>query len=284
MAFAVKILVTGARGMLGRAVADEAAAAGHEVVDLGREELDVRDAAAVGERLDAERPDAVVHCAAYTDVDGAEGDLRGAMAGNAEAPARVAAAAAAVGARTVYPSSDYVFDGSKDEPYVESDAPRPQSVYGQSKLAGEHEVSRADPRHLVVRSSWLFGPGGSNFVDTMLRLADEHGEVAVVTDQVGAPTYTRHLASGLLRLIESNSSGLHHMAAAGECSWHELALETFRRAGVHCVVRELTTAELGRPAPRPARSTLVSEREDAVVLSPWQEGLAAYLAERPVAA
>jgi dTDP-4-dehydrorhamnose reductase len=282
MASAVKILVTGARGMLGGAVVRAASAGGHEVVDLGREELDVSQAGAVNQRFQAERPDAVVHCAAYSDVDGAEGDLRGAMAGNAEASAKVAEAAAAVGARTVYPSSDYVFDGLKGEPYVESDVPRPQSVYGQSKLAGEHEVSRVDPRHLVVRSSWLFGSGGRNFVDTMLRLAEEHGEVAVVTDQVGSPTYTGHLASGLLRLLESGSSGLHHLAAAGECSWHELALETFRRAGVSCVVRELTTAELGRPAPRPPRSTLVSEREDAVLLPTWQEGLAEYLSERTV--
>jgi dTDP-4-dehydrorhamnose reductase len=269
--------------MLGRAVV-RTAGVGHEVVALGRDELDVSDADAVRRRLEDERPDAVVHCAAYTDVDGAEGDLRAAMAGNAEHPRTVAGAAEAVGATMVYPSSDYVFDGHKGGPYVESDTARPQSVYGQSKLAGEHEVAGASPRHLVVRSSWLFGAGGRNFVDTMLGLATEHGEVAVVSDQVGCPTYTGHLAEGIVALLEGGSSGLHHLAAAGRCSWHELAVEAFRRCDVHCVVREATTAELGRPAPRPPLSVLVSERSDAVVLPSWEDGLGAYLAERAVRA
>ena len=269
--------------MLGQAVV-RTAGVGHEVVALGRDELDVSDVDAVRRRLEDERPDAVVHCAAYTDVDGAEGDLRAAMAGNAEHPRTVAEAAEAVGATMVYPSSDYVFDGHKGQPYVESDTARPQSVYGQSKLAGEHEVAGTSPRHLVVRSSWLFGPGGRNFVDTMLGLAVEHGEVAVVSDQVGCPTYTGHLAEGIVELLEDGSSGLRHLAASGRCSWHELALETFRRCDVHCVVREATTAELGRPAPRPPLSVLVSERSDAVVLPSWEDGLGAYLAERAVRA
>lgn len=269
--------------MLGQAVV-RTASAGHEVVGLGHHELDVSDADAVRRRLEAERPDAVIHCAAYTDVDGAEGDLRAAMAGNAEHPRAVAEAAAALGATMVYPSSDYVFDGLKGEPYVESDTARPQSVYGQSKLAGEHEVAGASPRHLLARSSWLFGPGGRNFVDTMLGLATEHGEVAVVSDQVGCPTYTGHLAEGIVALLEGGSAGLHHLAASGRCSWHELALEAFRRCDVHCVVREVTTADLARPAPRPPLSAMVSERTDAVVLPSWEVGLEAHLAERAVRA
>jgi dTDP-4-dehydrorhamnose reductase len=269
--------------MLGTDVAAAAAAVNHDVVALTRSDLDVTDHRAVARRIAEEVPDAVVNCAAYTDVDGAEGDLRAAMDVNADAAGVVSEAAASVGARVVYPSSDYVFDGSKNEPYVESDEPRPLSVYAQSKLAGEHTTSEGNPRHFVVRSSWLFGTGGRNFVDTMLRLAEDHGEVLVVRDQVGCPTYTAHLAEALVRLLDSDAHGVHHIAAAGECSWYELAQEAFVQAGVECRVLSCTTDEFPRPAPRPPYSVLRSEWPGAFQLPDWQTGLAAYLAERAAA-
>ncbi|MGI8439231.1 MAG: dTDP-4-dehydrorhamnose reductase [Thermoleophilaceae bacterium] len=280
----MKLLVPGGAGMLGRDVARVASAAGHEVVALTREGLDVTDAAAVAERVAAEAPDAVLNCAAYTNVDGAEADLRSAMEGNAEAARHVAAAAAAAGAAVLYPSTDYVFDGTKREPYVESDPTRPQTVYGQSKLAGEHETASANPRHVIARTSWLFGTGGRNFVETMLRLAGEHAEVTVVRDQVGCPTYTPHLAEALVALLAAESYGVHHVAARGECSWYEFAREIFRQAPVECRVESTTSAEFRRPAPRPAYSVLVSERDDAVLLPAWEMGLADYLAERAAVA
>jgi dTDP-4-dehydrorhamnose reductase len=279
----MRVLVTGAGGMLGTDVVAAAAAVNHDVLALTRSDLDVTDHRAVARRIADEVPDAVVNCAAYTDVDGAEGDLRAAMDVNADAAGAVSEAAASVGARIVYPSSDYVFDGSKTEPYVESDEPRHLSVYAQSKLAGENTTAEANPRHFVVRSAWLFGMNGRNFVDTMLRLAEDHGEVLVVRDQVGCPTYTGHLAEALVRLLDSDTHGVHHIAAAGECSWYELAQEAFVQAGVECLVLSCTTDEFPRPAPRPAYSVLRSEWPGAFQLPDWQTGLAAYLAERATA-
>jgi dTDP-4-dehydrorhamnose reductase len=280
----VKILVTGAAGMLGSDVVRAAEFVNHEVMAVARSDLDVTDRLAVVHMLLQERPDAVVNCGAYTDVDGAEDDLEGAMDVNAEGAANVAAAAAEIGARVLYPSTDYVFDGSKSEPYLESDEPRPQSVYGQSKLAGEHETAEANPRHYIVRSAWLFGTSGRNFVETMLSLARDHGEVLVVRDQVGSPTYTAHLADALVRLLDTEAYGIHHLASQGECSWYEFAQEIFSQAGVDCRVMSCTADEFGRRAPRPAYSVLGTEREEALYLPHWKEGLASYLAERSVAA
>jgi dTDP-4-dehydrorhamnose reductase len=276
----VKLLVTGAAGMLGRDVMLAAGNAGHEVVGFGHNELDVTDAAAVAAKVEAERPGVVINCAAWTDVDGAEGAEEQATRVNGEAAGNVAAGAASVGASVVYPSSDYVFDGSKGAPYVETDETAPLSAYGRGKLAGEEATRAANKRHFVVRSAWLFGIGGANFVETMLRLAADHGEVLVVRDQVGSPTYTWHLAYGIVRLIEGVEFGIHHMAAAGACSWYEFAREIFEQAGVECKVMSATTEMLGRPAPRPPYSALASQREHAIELPSWQDGLAAYLAQR----
>jgi dTDP-4-dehydrorhamnose reductase len=266
--------------MLGRDVVLAAGNAGHDVVGFGRTELDVTDPAALAPKLELERPDVVINCAAWTDVDGAEETEEMAMAVNGTGAGHVAAAAAAVGASVVYVSSDYVFDGAKGAPYVETDQPAPLSAYGRTKLAGEEATAAANNRHFVVRSSWLFGIGGSNFVETMLGLASERGEVLVVRDQVGSPTYTWHLAYGIVRLIEGIEFGIHHMAAAGACSWYEFAREIFDQAKVECRVLSGTTEMLGRPAPRPPYSALVSQREHAIELPSWHDGLAGYLAQR----
>jgi dTDP-4-dehydrorhamnose reductase len=280
----MKILVTGAGGMLGSDVVRAAEFVNHEVVPATHGDLDIGDRGAVEHLLFQERPEVVINCAAYTDVDGAEDDLGGAMDVNAEGAANVAAAANEIGARVIYPSSDYVFDGAKSEPYVESDEPRPQSIYAQSKLAGEHETSEANPRHFIARSAWLFGASGRNFVETMLSLARDHGEVVVVRDQVGCPTYTAHLADALVRLAGSEAYGIHHLASQGECSWFEFAQEIFRQTGVECRVTSCTSDEFGRPAPRPSYSVLGTERIDAIYLPHWKEGLASYLSERSVTA
>jgi len=276
----VKVLVTGAAGMLGRDVMLAAGNAGHDVVGFGRPELDVTDAAGLEKKLDLERPDLVVNCSAWTDVDGAESAEEDAFAVNGSGAGNVAAAAAKVGAGVVYVSTDYVFDGAKGSPYVESDQPAPLSAYGRTKLAGEEATAAANKRHFIVRSAGLFGVGGSNFVETMLRLAADHGEVLVVRDQVGSPTYTWHLAYGIVRLIEGIEFGIHHMAAAGKCSWYEFAREIFEQAKIECKVLSGTTEMLGRPAPRPAFSALTSQREHAIRLPSWHDGLAGYLAQR----
>jgi dTDP-4-dehydrorhamnose reductase len=276
----MKLLVTGAGGMLGRDVVLAAANAGHQVVGYGHTELDVCDHAAVAAKAEAERPDVVINCAAWTDVDGAEEAEADATAVNAEGAGAVAAAAAAVGATVVYVSSDYVFDGAKGSPYVETDQTAPLSAYGRSKLAGEEATAAANKRHFIVRSAGLFGVGGANFVETMLRLAADHGEVLVVRDQVTSPTYTWHLAFGIVRLIEGVEHGIHHMAATGSCSWYELAREIFEQARVECRVLSATTEMLGRPAARPPYSALTSGREHPIELPSWQDGLAGYLAQR----
>ena len=266
--------------MLGRDVALAATNAGHQVSAQARTDLDVTDPAAVAERIERDRPDAVINCAAWTDVDGAEEHEADAMAVNGTGAGNVAAGAAAAGAKVVYVSSDYVFDGEKDSPYFEVDEPGPLSAYGRTKLAGEEATGAANKRHFVVRSSWLFGIGGGNFVETMLQLAADHGEVLVVRDQVGSPTYTWHLASGLVRLIEGSAFGIHHMAAAGACSWYDFAREVFDQAKIECKVMSATTDMLARPAPRPRYSALGTQREHPILLPSWRDGLAGYLAQR----
>jgi len=276
----VKLLVTGAAGMLGRDVMLAAGNAGHDVVGYGRAELDVTDAGALGRKLDLERPDVVINCAAWTDVDGAEDAEEAAFAVNGSGAGNVAAAAAKQKATVLHVSTDYVFDGAKGSPYVESDQPAPLSAYARTKLAGEEAVAAANKRHFIVRSAGLFGIGGRNFVETMLRLAEAQSEVTVVRDQIGSPTYTWHLAYGIVRLIEGIEYGIHHMAAGGQCSWYEFANEIFEQAQVECRALSITSEEFGAAAPRPAFSALVSQREHAIQLPSWQDGLAGYLAQR----
>lgn len=275
-----KILVTGAAGMLGHAVAAAAGERGHEVVALARGELDVTDGAAVDRVLASTLPDAVIHCAAWTDVDGAESDEPGATAVNGDGAGHVARAAAALGARLVHVSTDYVFAGHGQRPYLEDDPVAPQSAYGRSKLAGEIAVAEALEDHAIVRTAWLFGVGGKNFVDTMLRLGAERDEVAVVTDQVGSPTWTGHLAPALVQLAGQRQVGVFHVAGTGRCSWHDLAVAAFAESGLDCRVLPTTTDAFPRPARRPAFSALATQRPETPVLPPWQEGVAAYLRQR----
>jgi len=280
----MRLLVTGAGGMLGRAVVDGATRLGHDVHAAPHAELDITDAAAVRRLVAQRRPRAVINCAAYTDVDGAESDPAVAFAVNGAGAGNVAAAAADVGAQIVHVSTDYVFDGSKREPWLESDPVAPLGAYGETKLAGEHEVVAANPRHSIVRTAWLFGAGGRNFVDTMLALGAGRDEVSVVTDQIGCPTWCGHLAGALVQLAERPAeTGIHHIAGAGSCSWNELAVEVFDRAGIDCRVLPTTSDAFPRPAPRPAYSVLGSERPNPLTLPRWQDGVAEYLATRVTA-
>lgn len=273
--------------MLGLDVLRSGDRAGHELVGLIRAELDITDAAQVHEAFERAQPDAALNCAAWTDVDAAESSREQAHAVNGGGAGNVARAAAAAGVSLVHVSSDYVFDGEAfvgrdgaKRAYVESDPTAPRSAYGQSKLAGEREVLAASPRHAVVRSSWLFGLGGRNFADTMLSIAAERDAVRVVTDQVGCPTWTGHLAPALIGLLERDVAGIVHLAGAGHVSWNGFAAEIFRQAEVDCRVEPCGSAEMARPAPRPAWSALESERDDVLPLPPWQDGLAGYLAAR----
>jgi dTDP-4-dehydrorhamnose reductase len=247
--------------MLGQDVAADVA--------LTRSQLDVTDREAVRSAIGGD--DLVINCAAWTDVDGAEEHEDEAMRVNRDGARNVAESAGAV----VYVSSDYVFDGAKREPYLESDAVNPLSAYGRTKLAGERATADANPRHFIVRSSWLFGAGGRNFVETMLGLGSE---ARVVDDQVGSPTFTGHLADAIVMLSRTEDFGIHHIAASGACSWFDFARAIFERAGSDTRVEPCTTAEFPRPAPRPAYSVLGSERGHA--LPSWEDGLDAYLAVR----
>jgi len=213
-------------------------------------------------------PDFVLHAAAWTDVDGAEDDPQGAAAVNVGGTRHVAE----LGAPLVYYSTDYVFDGRKREPYVESDSPNPQSAYARSKLHGE---AAAGERAWIVRSSGVFAPWGTNFVRTMLGLGADRDEVAVVDDQRASPTYAPHLAA-VTRDLVGRPFGVYHVAAEGDCTWAELAEAVFEEAGIGCRVRRITSDELGRPAARPAYSVLRSEK-DAPLLPHWREGLHACL-------
>jgi len=274
----MRLLVTGAAGMLGHDVIAAAERAGHDVTGLSRAQLDVRDPAAVRSAVAGARPDAVVNCAAWTDVDRAEAEEEAATAVNGAGAGNVAAVAADAGAFVVQVSTDYVFDGTSRAPYVESSGTAPLNAYGRSKLAGEAAVAAAVPgRHAIVRTSWLFGRAGRNFVATMLGLARERDALTVVDDQVGCPTFTGHLATALVEIAERRLGGLRHVAGGGACSWHDLAAAAFAATGADIALERGTTAALGRPAPRPAYSVLRSERPDTPVLPPWEEGLHAYL-------
>jgi len=260
-----RTLITGAGGQLGRALGG--VFADDDVLGLGREEWDVR--------FDAPSlpwpPDLVLHAAAWTNVDGAEDDPQGAAAVNVAGTAH----AAALGAPLVAYSTDYVFDGRKGAPYVESDAPAPASAYGRTKLHGE---AAAGERAWIIRSSWLFGETGHNFLRTMLRLGAERDEVAVVDDQRGCPTYVGHLAEATRALVDSGAEfGIWHLAADGDCTWADFAEAIFEEAGLDCRVRRITTAEFGARAPRPAVSILRSEK-GAPRLPHWRDGLRACLA------
>ncbi|MFI5184114.1 MAG: dTDP-4-dehydrorhamnose reductase [Vicinamibacteria bacterium] len=272
----MRILLAGAGGQLGRAL--QAAATSHEVVALPHGRLDITDAAAVHAAVAGHAPDIVINAAAYNLVDQAETDHETAYRVNCRGPRNLAVAAAARGIPIVHISSDYVFAGDAGRPYTEDDPPLPLSRYGITKLIGEELVRNANPRHFVVRTAWLFHTAGQNFPRRILERA-ARGPVHVVDDQTGSPTYAPHLAEALLRLIGDGGFGTCHLAGRGAASWFELTRRLFAEMKVTAEVMPATTAEVPRPARRPAYSALTTVREPRILLPAWEEGVAAFARE-----
>ena len=270
------VLVTGASGQVGRAALR---LLGERGVGLGRAELDVTDPDAVRAAMAEHRPDLVLHCAAWTDVDGAESDRAAAEAVNVRGSRHVAEAARACGARLVVLSTDFVFDGTKREPYVESDPVGPISAYGETKLAGEQAALAAHPEGTwAVRTAWVYDETDGNFPGLIRRLARERDVLRVVTDQVGSPTYAGHLAPVLVDLPDRIAPGLVHLAGAGAATRLEWAAAVVAAAGLDCRLEPATSDEFPTPARRPAYSVLASERPDAPVLPLWRDGVEACMA------
>ncbi len=273
------ILVVGGKGMLG---SDLLTLLGQRGRGVDLPEIDITDMASVQRVLTALKPSVVVNCAAYTDVDGCETNHDLAMQVNGEGVAFLAMVTREIGAKLVQVSTDYVFDGGKGSPYQEDDLPRPLNVYGESKLAGELNV-QVNPDHVVVRTQWLYGLHGKNFVETMLRLGQEKDRLTVVDDQIGAPTWTMDLAKGIIALIDAGCRGTYHVADSGSTSWNGFARAIFAETGMATQVEPMTTAQLNRPALRPLHSTLDCARLTADTgyrPQPWREALRQYLVLR----
>lgn len=270
----MRVLVTGAGGQLGHDLM--AAFADDDVAGLAHADLDVTDEAAVVAAVRDHAPDVVVHAAAYTKVDACESEADLAWRVNAAGAWWVARACALADAAMVYLSTDYVFDGRSGRPYTEFDPPNPESMYGRSKAAGEQLVRQTLAAHYIVRTSWVHGSHGGNFVKTMLRLARERGAVSVVDDQTGSPTFTFDLAPALRRLAVTGRYGTYHLTNTGHCTWYEFARATFDHAGIEVDLSPTDTASFGSPAPRPAFSVLESRMAGFAGLDPlphWQESL-----------
>ena len=279
----MRILVTGAGGLLGNAVVRTAGERDHDIRAYARSALDVTDPGEVERRLRAEKPEVVIHCAAYTAVDRAEEELDQAMSVNRDGTRNVAMAAAQVGAMVVYPSTDYVFNGRADTPYGPDDETSPVNAYGISKLAGEQVLAMSGCSWMVVRTSWLYGPGGRDFVDVVLEQGERRGgRMTVVDDQVGCPTWTSSLAPGIVELAEAGAKGTYHLCDAGQVSWLELARRVVEEAGLDLELTATSTLAWGAPVQRPPYSVLDCSKVEAILgrdMTPWCESLRTYLSE-----
>ncbi|MDO8513875.1 MAG: dTDP-4-dehydrorhamnose reductase [bacterium] len=283
----MKILITGANGQLGywlkRVFADD------EILATDKEEMDITNREEVLKVGREFKPAVIIHAAAYTNVDGAESDQKTTFLINDEATENVAELAKEVGAKVVYVSTDYVFDGTATQPYKENDQTNPQSIYGKSKLAGEKRISNL-PEYIIARTAWLYGENGlldgarskKNFVETMLKLAEEKTTLGVVNDQVGSPTYTKDLAGAIKKLIDKNVTGVFHAVNSGHCSWYDFACEIFRLVNKEIKVSPISTNEYPGPAKRPQYSVLSTAKlaNLGIVMRDWQSALADYLKAR----
>jgi dTDP-4-dehydrorhamnose reductase len=272
----LKILLVGRNGQVGRELARSLAPLG-EVQALGREQLELTDPNAIRKTVRAAAPEVIVSAAAYTAVDRAESEPDLAFSVNANAPGVLAAEAARLGALLVHYSTDYVFDGAKSGPYTEADVPHPLNVYGASKLAGEQAIAASGCRYLVLRTSWVYGPHGSNFMLTILRAARERPQLRVVDDQVGAPTSSLAIARATAQVLRAGGEGLYHMSAGGKTSWCGFARAILARARLETPVVPIRSDEYPAAARRPRNSLLDNSRLGAtfgVTLAPWEEGLA----------
>ena len=276
----MRVLITGCKGMLGQDLAAHLRP-GHEVLGIDIQEADITDRQQAAEAVLSRKPEVVIHTAAFTAVDECERKPDLAFRVNGGGTRNIALACREARLPLVYISTDYVFDGTKTEPYVEDDAPNPLSVYGKSKLQGEQQVRELLSHYWIVRTSWLFGPLGKNFVRTILERARQGESLRVVDDQVGAPTYTMDLAEKLASIVEHAAPGIYHTTNQGYCSWFQFAQEILRQGALdHTKISPIPTSASDRPARRPANSRLANqhlETEGLGLLPPWQDALRRYL-------
>ena len=270
----LRVVVTGAGGLLGRTLLEHAPPS-WEITGLKRDDLDVGDAESIESAFARLRPEVVINCAAFTDVDGAESNPFGALLVNEVGPRLLSFAANQHGSKLVHISTDFVFDGEKASPYVEGDKTNPLSIYGETKRNGEQAVREICDEHLIVRTAWLYGDYGRNFPEIMRKLA-ERGTIRVVNDQTGSPTYAPHLVTSLVANIESKLTGTLHLSGAGVCTRQGWAVELFKELGSDVQIDSALTSDFPTPAKRPQQSALVSERDDATLLPSWQDGVADY--------
>ena len=276
----MRVTIFGATGLLGKALVAEWN--GDEIIGLGSNDADIRDPEQVRRALENARPDWIVLAAAYTNVDGCESNRDLAFAVNCQGAVKVAQSARQVGARLLFLSTDYVFDGTKTSPYETGDPRAPRSVYGHSKAEAEVQLLRILPECCIVRTSWLFGVGGKCFPDTILKLAASRPELEVVNDQRGSPTYARDLANAIIQLCRKNAEGIVHVTDGGDCTWFEFAREIIAIAGLSTSVRPTSSDKFVRPAERPKYSVLSARSLNAlgIEMAPWQDALRRYMEER----
>lgn len=277
----MKVMILGASGLLGQALMREWS--GDEIVGLSAADVDIRDAERVRKTVERVEPSWIVLAAAYTDVDGCERNHELALSVNRDGAVHVADAARSAGAKLLFLSSDYVFDGRKSSPYEIDDVRNPQSIYGRSKAEAEVHLLEMMPACCIVRTAWLFGSGGKCFPDTILKLAASRPALDVVSDQRGCPTYSVDLARAIMQLCRQDATGIVQATNAGNCSWFEFAREIVKRAGLTTEVRPVSTQQMPRPAPRPAYSVLspASLQRVGISMPSWQDALQRYLDERP---
>lgn len=278
----MKVLVTGINGQLGHDVMAELERRHIECIGAGRQQFDITDCEAVREFITAVRPDAVIHCSAYTAVDKAESNADACYQANAVGPENIAKVCKAIDAKMVYISTDYVFPGTGEQFYKVDDLTGPINVYGKTKLAGEQAVQRILTKYFIVRISWVFGKNGNNFVKTMLRLGKERENLTVVADQVGSPTYTADLAPLLCDMVATDKYGVYHATNEGVCSWAEFAAEIMQQAGLGCKIMPIPTGDYLTPAKRPLNSRMSKDKLVVCgfkLLPTWQDALSRYLKE-----
>lgn len=281
-----RILVIGAKGMLGRDLVEvlRSSSRNNEVVGWDFEDVDIREEQRTIAKIENMCPEIVINVAAFTDVDGCELNEEKVFAINAEGMRHIALGALRCRARVVYLSSDYVFDGKKREPYLESDPPHPLNVYGRSKLKGEQYVQELVENSLIIRTQWLYGKYGNNFVTSILRQAREKRVLSIVNDQIGSPTYTADLSEAISALIQFDVKGIFHVANSDLCTWYTFGQAILKLAGIAGVkIIPISSKELGRPALRPSYSVLSTQKlkkETGMTLRPWSEALRDYLQSR----
>lgn len=276
----MKILILGARGMLGQDLVP-LLSLNYEVIPRDIQDFDITDAERVKKEVLALKPQVVINAAAYTDVDGCESNKELAFSVNADGAGNIARACLLAQAKLIHLSTDYIFDGSLSRPYREHDQPAPLNIYGLSKLKGEIAIQESGAAYLIIRTQWLYGAHGKNFVDTIIRLSRQEKELRVVNDQHGSPTYTKDLSWAIKVLMEKDAQGIIHVANSGSCTWYEFAREILHQVGLNQIpIIPISSAELARPAPRPANSILDCHKFEKIIgekMRPWKDALKEYI-------